>query len=176
MREIKIEGSLNEQKLSNLLRELFESSWAGGSVELPGSSRSWETAYRTRNGTILVAYDQANHYCDTETAEFDKIEDRMAADMECTLIRFPYWLQLDSNILGSFFGKPANIITYIPHGFLQDSVLPLSFCRLGIERFENEIHSIPYKIYLEVIASLRDRVNERGIDKVLPAELYYLVG
>lgn len=62
-----------------------------------------------------------------------------------------------------------------PHGFITTRLFPASFCQLGISRFRRQLNSLPSQARNAVVASLRDRVAEHGIEYVVPADFRSLV-
>jgi len=91
------------------------------------------------------------------------------------LVRIPYWVQLDSMMARHWFGLEANIEQSFPHGFITTKLFPASFCELGVARFRRELDALPAQVRFAVVASLRERVSEHGIEYVLPRELRALV-
>ena len=91
------------------------------------------------------------------------------------VIRIPYWVQLTSETLLFYFKLRAEIIQDFPHGFITTKFFPASFCSLGMKRFETELLSLPKNIKIDVLSSLRDRIEEHGFDFVMPKELSHLL-
>ena len=80
-------------------------------------------------------------------------------------------MQLDKTTARHYFGLEAEIQQSFPHGFIATKLFPTSFCELGIERFRAELAALPALVREAVIASLRDRIREHGIEFVLPGSL-----
>ena len=80
-------------------------------------------------------------------------------------------MQLDKTTARHYFGLEAEIQQSFPHGFITTKLFPASFCELGIERFRTELVGLPQPVREAVMASLRDRVQEHGLEFVLPGSL-----
>ena len=172
---IVIESYLTERKLAAALQELVGDRWAGGQVSLPGSRRRFDMAYRTNNATILVEYDGDEHYRDAMKIKADRQKDGLASENQMRLIRIPYWVQLDTVMASHWFGVDASIEQSFRHGFITTKLFPASFCELGVARFRRELKELPAAVRNAVISSLRERVEEHGLEYVLPTELRALV-
>ena len=105
----------------------------------------------------------------------DQEKDVLASENRMRLVRIPYWVQLDSMMARHWFGLEANIEQSFPHGFITTKLFPASFCELGVARFRRELDALPAQVRFAVVASLRERVSEHGIEYVLPRELRALV-
>jgi len=172
---IVIESYLTERKLTAALKELVGDCWAGGQVAMPGSRRRFDMAFRMNSATVLVEYDGDDHYRDSMKIKADRQKDILALENKMRLVRIPYWVQLDSMMARHWFGLKANIEQSFPHGFITTKLFPASFCELGVARFRRDLDALPATVRLAVIASLRERVAEHGIEYVLPTELRALV-
>src|SRR3989442_7978645 len=101
----------------------------------------------------------------------DQEKDVLASENRMRLVRIPYWVQLDNIMATHWFGLEANIEQSFPHGFITTKLFPASFCELGVVRFRRELDSLPAQVRHAVVASLRDRAAEHGVEYVLPSEL-----
>jgi hypothetical protein len=168
---ITIEGYLTETKLSNALQQIVGDSWAGGQVTLPGSCRRWDMAFRQNGALVVVEYDGDAHYRDSLKIKADREKNRIAEESHTRVIRIPYWVQLDNLTAQHYFQISAEIRQTFPHGFISTKLFPASFCELGIERFKQDLHALPSPVRDAVIQSLRERVEENGLEYVLPSNL-----
>jgi hypothetical protein len=176
MREITIESYLTQAKLASALKQLIDESWIGEEVTVAaGSRRRWDMAYLSAEGTVVVEYDGDPHYCNTIRIKADREKDRVAADLGFRVVRFPYWIQLTSEMLAHYFELSAEIRQDFPHGFVTTKIFPASFCEIGVERFEHELRDLPSGVRMSVVQSLRDRAKEHGIEYVLPSKLRGLI-
>ena len=92
-----------------------------------------------------------------------------------SVIRVPYWVQLDNMTVRHYFGFEAEIEQSFPHGFITTRHFPASFCELGISRFRQELQSLPQQVKAAVVESLRERVREHGLEYVMPLPLRDLI-
>jgi hypothetical protein len=169
--QIIIEGYLTETKLATALRELVGNLWVGGQVQLPGSRRTWDMAFRQNGSLVLAEYDGDDHYRDSLKIKSDRERDRLAQESGIRVVRVPYWVQLDSVTVQYYFGISAEIRQNFPHGFITTKLFPASFCELGVERFKHDLQALPPQVRSAVIRSLRERVEQYGMEYVLPSTL-----
>jgi len=169
--KIAIESYLTESKLAVALVQLVGAAWVGGQLKLPGSRRRFDMAFVAAGTTVLVEYDGDEHYRDTIKIKADRQKDALAAAHGMRLVRVPYWVQLDTIMARHWFGLEAEIEQSFPHGFITTKLFPAAFCEIGVERFRQELQSLPDSVRNAVIASLRDRIAEHGVEYVLPSAL-----
>ena len=161
--------------LASTLARIFPESWKGDEIVVPGSRRRWDMAYSDGTQIVVVEYDGDEHYRHSIKIKVDLEKDRAAAAKGYRVVRFPYWVQLDTTTLLHYFGVEKDIHTDFPHGFITTKHFPASFCELGIERFRNEVASLPHGVNSAVVSSLRSRADEYGLEYVLPSTLRYLI-
>ena len=164
-----------QASLSTALHDIFRDTWQGDEITVPGSRRRWDMAYSEGGGIVVVEYDGDEHYRHSLKIRADHEKDRAAANAGYTVVRFPYWLQLESRTLLHFFGLSVTMGTDFPHGFITTKHFPASFCELGIRRFQSELDTLPRDVRAEVVGSLEDRVEQFGLEYVLPSSLFHLV-
>jgi hypothetical protein len=172
---IAIQGYLTEEKLSQALQQLLLADWLGSQVSVPGTRKRWDMACRLGGVTTVVEYDGDEHYRHSVKIKGDRIKDELARAAGFRVIRFPYWVQLDSLALQHFFGITAKIEQSFPHGFITTKLFPASFCELGIARFQAELFSLPSTVKESVVESLRQRVADHGLEYVLPSDLAHII-
>ena len=143
----------------------------GCQIKLPNSRRRYDFGYANENESVLVEYDGDEHYRSTWVIRGDREKTELAAKHGYRLVRFPYWVQLDSNTLQHFFGIEAEVHQDFPHGFITTKLFPASFCELGIVRFEAELVDLPDGVARSVVESLKARCTEHGVEYVLPTKL-----
>jgi hypothetical protein len=172
---VKIEGYLTEVKLARALQEIVPDGWLGEQVPVANTRQRWDVGFRMDGRITVVEYDGDEHYRHSIKIKGDRVKDETARSLGLKVVRFPYWIQLDSNTLKHFFGLDANVEQSFPHGFITTKLFPASFCELGIERFRPELMALPESVRDAVILSLRQRVAEHGIQYVLPKALAELI-
>lgn len=109
-----------------------------------------QLAFRRNDSLVLVEYDGDEHYRDSLKIKADREKDRISHENQMTVVRVPYWVQLDS--------------------------VTASFCELGIDRFKHDLEALPPTVRDAVIHSLQERVKENGLEYVLPSSLRALMG
>lgn len=172
---ITIDSYLTERKLATALQAILGEKWAGGQVMLPGSRKRFDMAYRTDSDIVLVEYDGDDHYRDSMKIKADQQKDILATENHMHLVRIPYWVQLDAEMAQFWFGLKVDIEQSFPHGFISTRLFPASFCELGVARFQRELEGLPGTVRRAVIASLRERAVEHGLEYVLPSQLRALI-
>jgi hypothetical protein len=175
MAVVTIEGHLTEQKLTEALQQLVGDAWLGGQLKLAGDRRRWDAAFRRVDVVVLAEFDGPDHYCHSLKIKADRAKDEAARQLPATLVRVPYWVQLDSVTLAHYFGLTAEVRCDFPHGFVTTKHFPASFCELGVARFERELSELPAGVQAEVVRSLEERAREHGLEYVLPSRLRYLL-
>ena len=161
--------------LASTLAGIFRDAWKGDEIVVPGSRRRWDMAYSDGTNTVVVEYDGDEHYRHSIKIKVDQEKDSAAAARGYKVVRFPYWVQLDTTTLMHYFGVTRDLPTDFPHGFITTKHFPASFCELGIARFRTELASLPTIVSSAVVSSLRARAEEYGLEYVLPTPLRYLV-
>ena len=173
---IEIEGYLMQNKLELALREIVgETAWRGRELNVPGSRRRWDMAYELNEKISVVEFDGDAHYWNSLKIKVDAEKDEAAKKLGYDIVRIPYWIQLTNETLKFFFNLEAEIKQDFPHGFIATKIFPASYSELGIERFRNELESLPEDIRTAVVKSLSDRAKEHGAQYVLPSTLKYLL-
>lgn len=172
MPTITINGYLVQAKLEQALQQIVgPTNWRGHEVRLPTGRRRWDMSYELGGIVTVVEFDGDEHYRHTLKIKIDEEKDAVALEHGFRVIRMPYWIQLTSETLAHYFGLTANIVQDFPHGFISTKIFPASFCELGLIRFKRELDSLPSQVKVAVVASLRDRAREHGIQYVLPTNL-----
>jgi len=139
---IRIDRYLTQRKLASALAEIVGEDWFGSELKLPDSRRRWDMAFCTDGHTTVVEYDGDAHYRDPLKIKIDSEKDAIAESLEYTVVRIPYWIQLDSEMLLHYFGITAVIQQDFPHGFITTKLFPASYCEMGISRFRRELQSL----------------------------------
>jgi hypothetical protein len=172
---IKVGGFLTEAKLSTVLQQIVSSGWLGCQVCLEGSRHRWDMSYQVDNKVTVVEFDGDEHYRNSLKIKSDRAKDDIARGHGYRVVRFPYWVQLDSVTMQYYFGLEAVIDQSFPHGFITTKLFPASFCELGVERFRKELIALPGSVRDTIISSLRQRVAQHGLQYVLPNALVGMI-
>jgi hypothetical protein len=172
---IKIGGYLTEAKLSTALQQIVSNGWLGDQICVEGSRHRWDMSYQIDSKVMIVEYDGDEHYRHSLKIKADRAKDDIARKQGYSVVRFPYWVQLDRVTLEHYFGLEAQIDQSFPHGFITTKLFPASFCELGIERFRSELLALPGRVRDAVISSLRQHVAQHGLQYVLPNALVSII-
>jgi len=127
---------------------------------------------------IAIEFDGFLHYTQPTSVIKDKEKTAILKSAGYKVIRIPYYIQLDSNIINYLF---PSLKTFRPskykHGFIDKKViLPAAFCELGVERFEQEINTTFSIIKSDIIFSIKEKIIELENKLfVLPPSLLYLL-
>jgi hypothetical protein len=132
-------------------------------------------SYQCGGNITVVEYDGDEHYRHFLKIKIDRVKDEAARAQGLRVVRFPYWVQLDSTTLRHYFGLEAEIQQKFLHGFITTKLFPASFCELGIEHFRTELFALPAVVRGAVLVSLRERVGEHGLAFVLPGSLVDII-
>jgi hypothetical protein len=94
---------------------------------------------------LIFEFDGYRHFNSSKQIISDKIKNKKANDLGFKLIRIPYFVQLDSEVIGYYFGdliENKDKFNDYPHGFIDPkAMLPSDFCELGQIEFTNFLES-----------------------------------
>lgn len=111
---------------------------------------------------LVVEFDGYLHYTKSKTCLDDIEKDSVFRNEDYSIIRIPYFVQLDHRVMNKLFGKYiSETFDYVhfPHGFVDEkAVLPADFCSLGIERFNEDLEKFGY-IKNEILESMHRLVK-----------------
>ena len=131
--------------------------------------------YVNHDKKIVIEFDGYQHYTKALAIIRDTRKDRILTSLGYTVIRIPYFIQLDKKTIKVLFGIDCNIQQQYPHGFISNEptlVLPCDFCELGIENFKKDLDRFTC-IKEDIIKSLVAKYNKLGDwNIVLPPSLY----
>lgn len=170
-----IDGYLTEPKLASALKAIFGAEWLGTQFSFGTTRHRWDVAFRRGDSITVVEYDGDEHYRHSMKIKADRVKDEVARMAGFEVVRFPYWVQLDSLTLRHYFGVTAEIQQSFPHGFITTKIFPASFCELGVARFIAELNSLPAAVQKSVLDSLRERTAEHGVEFVLPSSIANII-
>ena len=93
---IRIDGYLTESKLSKALQGILPDAWLGDQVRVADSRQRWDMSYQIDGAITVVEYDGDEHYRNSMKIKGDRAKDEVARTHGLRVVRFPYWVQLDS--------------------------------------------------------------------------------
>jgi very-short-patch-repair endonuclease len=125
---------LTENLLGDFLRQRFSDNFENDRV-LKESNIRGRYDYIFYNEKIILEFDGYRHFNSSKQIISDKIKNQVANNLGFELIRIPYFVQLDSEVIDYYFGnliKNKEKFNDYPHGFIdQKAMLPADFCELG---------------------------------------------
>jgi hypothetical protein len=172
------EDALNAKTLTLFLKSVIPEhagQWIGDELlVMTGRRFRWDCMYLMGGKRFAVEYDGHRHYMEMDRQYKDDLKDSYASRNAVTVIRFPYWIQLDSITCQFFFKldiKKNPFFTHpkFPHGFITTKYFPIAFNESWVDqlehvrheggrsRFESELKALPNEIVKEVLQSLRER-------------------
>jgi len=115
------------------------------------------------NGILYVEFDGPYHY----TSPASILNDERKRTIVGTIIRIPYFIQLDQQIWDSWFVSILNAIgitdtdilvkTNWAHGFISDKIVyPANYCSLGAKRFNDELEKFSSGLKRQILDSLEN--------------------
>jgi hypothetical protein len=129
-----------------------------------------------------VEYDGPMHYINTRRCHRDIKRIEWLKLNKYTVIRFPYYLELDNDSFLYLFKEKVNIINEHPkpldHGFNETEWLPMDFCPLGIERFIVDFRDYPSLIKKKIVDSLENEAEmlNLSLKAIVPEEILKVMG
>jgi hypothetical protein len=174
---ININGCLTQEKLEIAIKYIVQKGWKGREIIIPGTQKRWDMAFERNGQTIIVEYDGDEHYRNSLAIKSDREKDLIVKELGFSIVRIPYWVQLTNETFMHYFGfdPGTHIIQKFSHGFITTVFFPASYCEMGIDRFANELNSLPIGVKNNVINSLIRKSKIHGIEYVLPKQFQGLV-
>jgi hypothetical protein len=119
---------------------------------------------------IVIEYEGPNHYCDVWKALRDEERKAYFLNEGIKFVRWPYFCQLNKEILNHLFGdideelfkrclqeiyKTTDFNRVLASGFHKTKNTPSNFTYLGINRFFEELDSLPELVKNQILISLK---------------------
>lgn len=190
MSNIKLyEGYLTEKKLSDSLKILFPNNVFINNKKFKNTN--YKPDFICEDLKLIIEFDGYRHYSDPKTIITDQIKDKLFNENGYSVIRIPYFIQLNNEILtilfneneeeNLFLDKDFSIFyTEYPQGFIdKNALLPASFCYLGVNKFINDLFKFEI-VLVEILNSIDIKISnlknkllvitpeiERSIDELL---------
>lgn len=99
--------------------------------------------YVNMNKKIIVEFDGYQHYTKSSVVLKDRAKDKIYISYGYKVIRWPYFVQLETRTILEYFNIDLDIEQTYHHGFIDDNaVRPSDFCIAGFSRFINELHNL----------------------------------
>jgi len=166
---------LNESKLGDFLRDIFKVEFIYNR-KVQGSGIMTRPDYRSDSLMLIVEFDGEGHYCNIRTITNDKLKDEVYTSLGYKVVRIPYFIQLNTDIIKTLFDIDVEYRQEYPHGFVNKKAkLPSEFSEAGLERFVKDLKRFDM-CTADIVESLRGKINDlRNIDLVLPRSLQGII-
>lgn len=173
-----VEDYLTEKLLGQFLEERFHEEFVHDKV-VPNSDIKLRPDYRCDKLKLIVEFDGYYHYNNSKIILNDYIKDNCYRNLEYSIIRIPYFIQLDYrviNLLFSSYDINKDSFNSYPHGFVDKvCLLPSDFNYVGIERFKKDLLRFSI-VKAEIEKSLKDKlILYREHELVVPPTLHNLL-
>ena len=168
---------LTEFKLGEILKQIKPHNQFVHDKSVPNSeNKRLRPDYRNDELKLILEFDGDSHYCKASRIITDIKKDNDYKRLGYKIVRIPYFIQMNSNLLYLIFDEEIDFNQVYLNGFIdKNAVLPADFCEKGIELFIADLERFTY-CKNEIIESLKNKVDELGnIELVLPKSLYYLI-
>ena len=168
---------LTEDNLGDQLKIIFPNLIFTRNKKIPHSSINNRPDYVNHELMLIVEYDGPRHYTESACILRDELKDATYTKMGYNVIRFPYFIEISSEIIKYRFNiNLPNFKWDYPAGFIDPHViLPADFCELGIQRFLQDLETFKY-LYDDIITSLIYKVSILGDSRlVIPPSINYLL-
>lgn len=160
---------LTEELLGKFLEERFKEKFIHDKA-VPNSNTRLRPDYRSDDLMLIIEFDGYKHYNSSKVILNDSIKNKVYINLGYTIIRIPYFIQLDKRIIELLFGdlvKDKSDFNNYPHGFIdKNALLPADFCILGMYRFMDD--QVKFSAVLEdIINSLNNKVKLLGDERLV---------
>jgi len=162
--------SLGKTLSSILNQELLDGRTSQVPLSGGGSKRvrTWDYLFNVDKQPTVIEFDGNDHYMDALKIKRDQEKVEQAQEKGVRVVRWPFWVQLDSLTLKHYLGLEYPITTDFPHGFKGGTkYFPSCFCEKGVSRFLKELDSLPPELFDAVVESLQVMCDKHGREWVL---------
>src|SRR5690606_16993693 len=180
--EFNVSNYLTESSLGNLISQIFPDTEIIHNKKLKDfEPMNYRPDYYLPERKIIIEFDGYHHFTDNGVIQKDILKDLKAEELGITLIRIPYFIQLnDSRAINSIIGDVYGIDDYrldsyfrdmvdYPHGFIaRNAALPGKFTELGLARYNAYLNNLisktdkGYRIVRDVWLSLILRLHRES--------------
>lgn len=166
---------LTERSLFVLLNELYPNQKFIHNRIVPNSGTQKRPDYRSEQLRLIVEFDGQLHYTKAKKIIDENFKNDTYENMGYKVVRIPYFIQPSKEIINLLFGIDGEYEQSYPQGFIANNVhLPADYCELGIIKFRQNLEKFDV-VKKEIIQSLHNKINIKGIELVLPPSLYDLI-
>lgn len=129
---------LTESLLGVFLSERFNPNYENDRV-LKESNIRGRYDYIFYEEKLIVEFDGYRHFNSAKQIMSDKAKNKVANELGFRLIRIPYFVQFDSEVIDYYFGdlfSNKEAFNNYPHGFIDPkAMMPADYCGLGQKEF-----------------------------------------
>lgn len=167
---------LTQTKLAEILSTMFEITME---VPITGSRFKSDIQFEYNGDKYAVEFDGDSHYCDILVMERDLRKDRLLMSQGFSVVRIPYWIQLDDYTFEMLFRfkSPNTINRNYPHGFIDKKAkTPSYFCVNGVNKFIMMMSLMAEKyrpVFDEIIHSMVYHSFNNNRDNIIPSVYGY---
>ena len=165
---------LTEESLGNHLKKIFNADFIHDKPFIG----KFRPDYRNDDLKLIVEFDGDRHYAMVNFILRDALKDKQEKELDYRVVRWPYFVQMTSEIAKIFLGVEYEVEQAYPHGFIDAKcVCPADFCMLGIEKFIDDVKKLSKDIQEDIIKSLESKIaNARfGWQEVVPDGLMKII-
>lgn len=131
---------LNEDNLDVILKELYPNVLFIRNKQIPNFKHKWRPDFRSDELMLLIEFDGYLHYTKNNTILIDKLKDIEYTKLGYNVIRIPYFIQLNTEVIKLLFNIDYEFNQVYSHGFIDDKAIrPYDFCYNGLIRYKKDI-------------------------------------
>jgi very-short-patch-repair endonuclease len=166
---------LTEDLLGVFLKERLSDNFENDRV-LKESNIRGRYDYIFYDKKLIIEFDGYRHFNSAKQIISDKIKNKKAYELGFSLIRIPYFIQLDSEVIEYYFGAFVNNkekFNNFPHGFIDSkAMLPADYCELGQIEFTSFLEKTKETNFNKsIVNNLKDLINNNDQRIVIYSEL-----
>lgn len=167
---------LTQGNLGTILHSVQKEIVFDTEVNIEGIPKWYKCDFLSEDLKLAIEFDGYGHYTNPKQIYNDSVKDAALHKNGYRVLRIPYFIQMNSALLQTIFGKKFDYKRSYPHGFVDSTcILPAQYCELGIIRFKEDLNRFPKQRKL-IIKTLKRKIEQLGnINLVLPPSLHYLV-
>lgn len=157
-----INDYLTESLLGSFLSERLSNTFENDRV-LKESNIRGRYDFISYKEKLILEFDGYRHFSSAKQIISDENKDKIADDLGFLLIRIPYFVQLDSEVIEYYFKdliQNKEKFNNYPHGFIDPkAMLPADFCELGQIKFLEFLENTNYTNFKKcIINNLKDLI------------------
>lgn len=153
---------LNEDNLEIFIKKNITANYLRNR-RLPESNTTKKYDFILPDLKLIIEFDGTLHYTKASQRINDIEKDEIASTCGYTLVRIPYFVQFDLDVVQYYLGEYVDINSLstfefmkYPQGFHDTCAYPADFCELGQHRFIEELTKLPQSCKNAIIENLLD--------------------